>query len=346
MTKKLKLEQLDWHAALEALGVNPAYLSNSKRAGPCPIEGEGVTRFRFDNSDGRGKWFCSQCKGGDGVRLVALLFGETDAKAIERLHNLNGTGRDADSLVVQPIVLKEPKPVKVVNTSEICERLSKVWKSSKPLNSTYAQRYLEMRVPKLDLAWLSNNIRFVSSLYHKDEATGEVSSLPCMVAKIVDCTGAPITLHRTYLSPDGTKAKVTPDQVKKLMEGKRKLDGDCVHLNKPSMPSRMLIVCEGIETGLALVAATGNRHPVWAAYSATNLEKVKCSRDMFDTVLIAADHDKFNVRQKRRPGEYSAKVLAARLLKEGFKVVLRVPTVEGTDYADVWLERQRNISNQ
>src|SRR6185295_18181828 len=42
-----------------------------KQHGPCPACG-GKDRFRFDDRDGRGTWFCNQCapQAGDGFRLI------------------------------------------------------------------------------------------------------------------------------------------------------------------------------------------------------------------------------------------------------------------------------------
>jgi hypothetical protein len=58
-----------WRAILSSLQIEvPA---SSKQHGPCPACG-GKDRFRFDDEDGRGTWFCNQCtpKAGDGFALV------------------------------------------------------------------------------------------------------------------------------------------------------------------------------------------------------------------------------------------------------------------------------------
>jgi hypothetical protein len=64
-------------------------------------------------------------------------------------------------------------------------------------------------------------------------------------------------VHRTYLSPDGLKAEVEPN---KLSLGA--LAGGCVALG-PLNPR--LIICEGVETGLSILQATGAS--IWAALS-------------------------------------------------------------------------------
>ena len=58
-----------WRDILARLSIElPAH---AKQHGPCPACG-GKDRFRFDDQDGRGTWFCNQCtpQAGDGFALV------------------------------------------------------------------------------------------------------------------------------------------------------------------------------------------------------------------------------------------------------------------------------------
>ncbi|EGO0679184.1 hypothetical protein ITK59_004563, partial [Salmonella enterica] len=51
-----------WGNILKRLGITvPA----GGQHGPCPVCG-GKDRFRFDDKNGRGTWFCNQCGHGDG----------------------------------------------------------------------------------------------------------------------------------------------------------------------------------------------------------------------------------------------------------------------------------------
>src|SRR3981189_2194330 len=56
-----------WAEILPQLGVDIRFLTN--RHGPCPICG-GRDRFRFDDKDGSGSYYCHQCGAGSGVILV------------------------------------------------------------------------------------------------------------------------------------------------------------------------------------------------------------------------------------------------------------------------------------
>ena len=48
-----------WREVLTRLGMDLP--PTAKQHGPCPTCG-GKDRFRFDDRDGRGTWFCNQCE--------------------------------------------------------------------------------------------------------------------------------------------------------------------------------------------------------------------------------------------------------------------------------------------
>lgn len=336
--QKLDLAKVDWHATLTRLGVDPSMLENPRRLGPCPIENAGKTRFRFVNKNGRGNWFCNACGSGDGVKLVALIHSKTDAEAIHMIRNLdNGVGIKGPPLRLTAI---EDKPRDV---SRIRKMLQQVWNETRPIAGSPVAKYIERRVPGFDLSWLSSSLAYHPDLYHVDEATKKKCVLPAMVARVTGIDGTPVTLHRTYLSGDGNKAAVSPGQVKKQMTGVATLNGESIRLNVPHIKTRVAIVCEGIETGLALVAATKNRHAVFSALNAGNLAKFILSRDEFDLCIICADKDLINLKHGWRPGEHFANLLSQKLIGEGFAVKFRVPHVEQTDFADLWMERCKSL---
>ena len=68
-----------WRAILAGLGIDPAYLRN--RHGPCPACG-GKDRFRFDDKDGDGGYFCNGCGAGDGFSLLEKVHGWTPQEAL------------------------------------------------------------------------------------------------------------------------------------------------------------------------------------------------------------------------------------------------------------------------
>ncbi len=75
-----------WPRILPALGVKVQI--NLHQA--CPVCG-GSDRFRFDDKEGRGTWFCNQCGAGDGLRLVEKVFGVSASEAAARVGALTGS---------------------------------------------------------------------------------------------------------------------------------------------------------------------------------------------------------------------------------------------------------------
>ena len=84
----------------------------------------------------------------------------------------------------------------------------------------------------------------------------------------------PSAIHRTYLRSDASQ----PDKVEKAEVSKPRMmlgrvAGGAVRL-APISDGNILGICEGIETGLAVMTACPGL-PVWATLSATELEQVQ-----------------------------------------------------------------------
>ena len=78
-----------WQVILSNLGI--AVSTNPKQHGPCPKCG-GKDRFRFDDKDGRGTWYCNQCEphSGDGLQLVRNIRGCSFREALELVAGVLG----------------------------------------------------------------------------------------------------------------------------------------------------------------------------------------------------------------------------------------------------------------
>lgn len=61
-----------WHHILTALAISVP--NHPRKHAPCPTCG-GKDRFRFDDRDGNGSWFCNRCdpQAGDGFALIMLV---------------------------------------------------------------------------------------------------------------------------------------------------------------------------------------------------------------------------------------------------------------------------------
>jgi putative DNA primase/helicase len=133
---------------------------------------------------------------------------------------------------------------------------------------------------------------------------------PVMVAR-VEGEGGLLGLHLTLLEPDGRGRKE-----KRLARGS-KPKGGAIRLF-PFEAGKPLALAEGIETALAVREAAG--WPVWALVAASFLKEASLPPEVKE-VVVAADHDKAGLE-------------AQRLLREGRKVRLAVPPVEGEDWLD------------
>lgn len=61
-----------WGYILNNLGVT---VPDNHKHGACPKCG-GKDRFRFDDKNGKGTWFCNHCGSGDGLDLLKLVTGQ------------------------------------------------------------------------------------------------------------------------------------------------------------------------------------------------------------------------------------------------------------------------------
>lgn len=324
---------IDW------LSVLPRFISNAslqiengtptRRRGPCPIAGcGGKDRFLFDNKHGDGMWFCNFCGGGNGFTLLRKAANMTDTEIFAAIDG------KANTATIPQIT---PAEAKAIDAAKIANRrcnLKNVWNSALPVTATNAAgRYLSKRVPNLDLSKLGLMLRFHGGLFYKADSAAEVSCRrPALLAKVKDGQCEPVTLHRTYLSGEGKKANVA--QPKKLMSGIASLNGASIRLNRTE--SRVLAVTEGIETGLAVLAAHDYQITVWSLINNINLGMADIPKDLFDRVVIYADHDKVDPKHGYRPGQHSAEQLLAKLTAMGIPAEIVMPPVEGEDFADMW----------
>lgn len=328
----ISFDKVDWYKKLTEAGVDAACLVG--KAKPCPVCG-GKDRFRFDNKNNAGTFWCQQCGPGNGFTLLQKL-GWTSPEIMRFLDD--GTVAKTDGPIMHaPLQDKEFSPENVAKNRK---QLQHAWSTALPLTGADpASRYLQMRVPGCDVSRLSSSLRFHRGMqYWEADEKGKFHKrgyFPVLLGRAVDGANNPITCHRTYLSRDGKKAPF--ENVKKQMKGVRKLDGAAIRV--VTVPdSRVLGLAEGIENAVAVATASRYRFNIWSLVNCQNLEVADIPKGMFDKVIIYADHDKLDPKHNRRPGEHHARLLKARLEQAGFEVELKIPPVEGTDFADMWVE--------
>jgi hypothetical protein len=105
-----------------------------------------------------------------------------------------------------------------------------------------------------------------------------------------------MTLHRTWIRADGSKAPVVPPR---MLLGSHRKAGGVIRLWPDEEVTSGLGVAEGIETALSLAHAFT---PVWACIDSGNLAALPVLAGI-ESLLIAADHDPAGLRAAEACGK-------------------------------------------
>jgi putative DNA primase/helicase len=297
-----------WRGILLRLGVPDSALTG--KHGPCPCCNAGKDRFRFDNKEGRGTWICGCGEAGDGMALAMKFTGREFADVASEI----------DTILGNEVVGAEKPPAEMTEAQRKAALREVAAQTVRAAPGDLVDAYLTAR--GIGEIVYPPSLRFARALR---DGCGGVR--PAMVAVVQDPEGANVTLHRTFLRPDG-KAKAEMETPRRLMPGKLP-DGACVRLSEYT--GGPLGIAEGIETAKA--ASALYEIPVWAALNASMLARWQPPEGC-DEVAVFADNDpKFG-------GQAAAFTLAHRLACKGLTVTVHLPEVPGDDFADVWLRRQ------
>lgn len=314
-----------WPALLLRLGIAPEHLRNQH--GPCPGCG-GTDRFRFDDRNGSGSFYCSgggAPVAGDGFALLAHVHNWSPRECLEAVAAALGAELTPPAQNAHNPHNAEPDPAA---REAKRERLRRRFQQARPITPTSpAGGYLAAR--GFDLPAYPATLRAAVLTYWAPATPPRnLGEHPAMLAAIQDPDGALVGLHRTYLDGCQQLRLRHPDSgaplpAKKMQAAWRGATrGGAIRLHPAA---ERLVVAEGIETSLAAHLASGR--PAWAALSAGGLAAL-CLPDEVQDVLIAADADE--------TGQKAARTLAARLLREGRTA--RLATPPAGDWADVLKE--------
>lgn len=186
----------------------------------------------------------------------------------------------------------------------------------------------------------SSPLRHCNALdyWHKvDNKFLHLTTTPALVARISKPDGSLAGLHRIYLDQAARKLKLQYGIAPELLPNKKlqpahegALKGAACRLFQIGKDGRLALT-EGIETALGVHSMRGL--PVWACLSTSGLKSFVVP-DGVREVIIYADNDHPD-HKGRNAGKQAAKLLAARLEAEGYKVSIMLPPVTGTDWLDV-----------
>ena len=214
-------------------------------------------------------------------------------------------------------------PVRPVEQRErdlsLRDAAQRIWSETRETAGTLAERYLVSRGLHHGVA--CPDLRFHPRCpFGKDEG-GNQRYVPALVALVRNPGDrSPVGIHRTELSLDGRKVD-------------RKMLGPChggvVMLSSIEADSAVGI-CEGIETGLAVIKLGGG--PVWASLSAGSLGAFPFLGGV-NRLTIFADNDEAGIA--------AAQKCAKRWLLSGSAVEIQKPKGAGEDFADALAEHEK-----
>ena len=274
-----------WPRILPALGMK--VIKNRHQA--CPVCG-GADRFRFDDKEGRGTWFCNQCGAGDGLKLVEKVFGISASEAAGKVNAVTGH--------LPPVA---PEVVAAADAGTEADRKAA---------AALAGRLLEKTRPATGNAYLTRKGfagRECLTLTASHKTGGVAYRAGDVVVPLYDESGALVNLQ--LINAEGLKRTLKGGAVKgasHTIEGKKQA-------------GKRLWIAEGYATALTVHHLTGETVMV-ALSSVNHLSLASLARQKHPAcqIILAADRD--------LNGDGQTKAAAAAAACEG---VVALPPVFG-----------------
>ncbi|WP_370612164.1 primase-helicase zinc-binding domain-containing protein [Citrobacter meridianamericanus] len=282
-----------WPRILPALGVT--VIKNRHQA--CPVCG-GSDRFRFDDKEGRGTWFCNQCGAGDGLKLVEKVFGVTPSEAAGKVNAVTGN--------LPPV------------SPEVTAAADAETEADRKAAAALAVKLMEKARPATGNAYLTRKGfpgRECLTLTTQHKTGGVTYRAGDVVVPLYDDSGALVNVQ--LINADGLKRTLKGGQVK----------GACHILDGKKEAGKRLWIAEGYATALTVHHLTGET--VMVALSSVNLLSLaSLARHKYPAcrIVIAADRD--------LNGDGQTKASAAAESCEG---VVALPPVFG-DWNDAYTQ--------
>jgi hypothetical protein len=207
-----------------------------------------------------------------------------------------------------------------------------IFDEARPIKGSLAETYFESR----DLHTVARMIEDIRYHYACPRYSGPQYLLqPAVVIAMRSvATNAITAIQRIFLTRTGRK------DGKGMMLGQA--SGAAMKLQH--LQNHSVHICEGLETGLAIIAM--DRGPVWALGSTSNIENFAVIASVSD-LTIWADRDMANSTPKsptaKSPGLYAAEQCYARWQAAGRTCRMLKSRTPTEDAADVWRNRNARL---
>ena len=301
VTETVKQACGHWPHILPALGVK--VIKNRHQA--CPVCG-GADRFRFDDKEGRGTWFCNQCGAGDGLKLVEKVLGLSAGEAAKQVNAVTGSLSP-----VAPAVIAAAEAETDASREAAAELAAKLMEKTRPATGN---AYLTRKgFPDREGLTLTTGHKTGGVNYRAGD----------MVVPLHDESGALVNLQ--LINADGLKRTLKGGQVK----------GAWHTLEGQKQAGKRLWIAEGYATALTVHHLTGET--VWVALSSVNLLSLaSLARQKYPAcqIVLAADRD--------LNGDGQTKATAAATACEG---LVALPPVFG-DWNDAHTQQGEALTRQ
>ncbi len=307
-----------WYEILSKLGIPSQYLRGKHKHGPCPICQEGKDRYRWDDKDENGTYFCNVCGAGNGFSLLMKY----------KCWDFKKAAREVDNILNNNVCWLVTKSSKKENDPRIA--LRKVFNSAKKLKEGgFAHKYLigcGLTVPLEDLDCIMEN----DNLYCEDGIY-----LPAMLGLVKSDDGRDVSIQRIFIK-NKNEAVGNPGKntYKKTMSPIGTINGASVRI----FPiAEHIGISEGITTAIA--AHEIFKISVWSVLS-TNGMKTFVPPKGIKRITFFGDND------KNFAGQSAAYSGANRLYLKGFEVDVKIPELPGMDWLDVLVSKRSEPKKQ